>query len=355
MSAPSALAGVPGVAGARAATPDTAPLLEVRHLVKHFPVRRGLFARVSGAVRAVDGVSLSIRPGETLALVGESGSGKTTTGRCILRLVEPTSGRIRFDGVDLLALPPRDMRRMRRQIQVIFQDPYGSLNPRMRIGTIVREPLDVHRIGSGRAERGAMVGRLLEKVGLEPAMMRRFPHEFSGGQRQRIGVARALALRPKLIVADEPVSALDVSVQAQVINLLIDLQAEFGIAYLFIAHDLAVVERIADRVAVMYLGKIVEVAATEEIFKNPLHPYTRALLQAIPIPDPSRVRERTVIRGELPSPAAPPPGCRFHTRCPVAVGDCRRIEPPLVEVAPGHWAACHLVPGPGNAGAEALV
>jgi len=321
-------------------------LLEVRDLQKRFPIRRGLFAGVSGWIRAVDGVSLSIRPGETLALVGDSGSGKTTTGRCILRLLEPTAGSVRFDGVDLLALKPREMRRMRRKIQVVFQDPYGSLNPRMRIGTIVREPLDIHRIGASRAERDAMVARLLERVGLEPAMMRRYPHEFSGGQRQRIGVARALALRPRLIVADEPVSALDVSVQAQVINLFIDLQEEFGIAYLFIAHDLAVVERIADRVAVMYLGTIVEEAQAAEIFKNPLHPYTRALLQAIPIPDPSRSRERTVIRGDLPSPAAPPPGCRFHTRCPVAVEECRRIEPPLLEVAPGHWVACHLVPGP---------
>ena len=323
-------------------------LLEVRDLVKHFPVRRRLFARGSGLVRAVDGVSLGIGAGETLALVGESGSGKTTTGRCILRLVEPTSGTVRFDGADLLALAPRDMRRMRRQIQVVFQDPYGSLNPRMRVGTIVREPLDIHRIGKSRAERDEAVARLLERVGLDRTMMRRYPHEFSGGQRQRIGVARALALRPKLIVADEPVSALDVSVQAQVINLFIDLQAEFGIAYLFIAHDLAVVERIADRVAVMYLGKLAEVARTTDIFKTPLHPYTKALLQAIPVPDPTRARERTVIRGELPSPSAPPPGCRFHTRCPVAVEVCRRIEPPLVEVAPGRFAACHLVPGPGG-------
>jgi oligopeptide/dipeptide ABC transporter ATP-binding protein len=330
-----------------------APLLEVRGLVKHFPIRRGLFARVSGWVRAVDGVSLEIGPGETLALVGESGSGKTTTGRCILRLMEPTSGEVRFGGVDLLSLAPRDMRRMRRQIQVIFQDPYASLNPRMRVGTIVREPLDIHRIGAGRRERDAMVEELLGRVGLDPSAMRRYPHEFSGGQRQRIGVARALALRPRLIVADEPVSALDVSVQAQVVNLLIDLQEEFGIAYLFIAHDLAVVERLADRVAVMYLGKLAEVAPAGEIFKNPLHPYTRALLQAIPIPDPGRARERTVIRGDLPSPADPPPGCRFHTRCPVAIDVCRRVEPPLVEVAPGHRAACHLVPGPDDGGRPA--
>ncbi len=331
-------------------TRATAPLLEVRGLAKHFPIRRGLFTRVSGWVRAVDGVSLEIGPGETLALVGESGSGKTTTGRCILRLMEPTSGEVRFGGVDLLSLAPRDMRRMRRQIQVIFQDPYASLNPRMRVGTIVREPLDIHRIGAGRRERDAMVAGLLGRVGLDPTAMRRYPHEFSGGQRQRIGVARALALRPRLIVADEPVSALDVSVQAQVVNLLIDLQEEFGVAYLFIAHDLAVVERLADRVAVMYLGKLAEVAPTGEIFKNPLHPYTKALLQAIPVPDPARARERTVIRGDLPSPADPPPGCRFHTRCPVAVEICRRVEPPLVEVAPGHRAACHLVPGPGDGG-----
>jgi oligopeptide transport system ATP-binding protein len=323
-------------------------LLEVHHLVKHFPIRRGVFSRVSGWVRAVDGVSLRIAPGETLALVGESGSGKTTTGRCILRLLEPTSGRVRFDGTDLLALPPRDMRRMRRRIQVIFQDPYGSLNPRMRVGTIVREPLDVHRIGANRRERDDMVAALLGRVGLDPSMMRRFPHEFSGGQRQRIGVARALALRPRLIVADEPVSALDVSVQAQVVNLLIDLQEELGIAYLFIAHDLAVVERIADRVAVMYLGKIVEMATTEEIFRNPVHPYTRALLQAIPIPDPTRARERPSLSGELPSPANPPAGCRFHTRCPVSEERCSSVEPPLLEVSPGHWAACLLSPGPAD-------
>jgi oligopeptide/dipeptide ABC transporter ATP-binding protein len=341
--------GVGGPAAGGAAAGGAAPLLEVRGLVKHFPIRRGVFSRVTGWVRAVDGVSLRIAAGETLALVGESGSGKTTTGRCILRLIEPTSGEVRFESVDLLALRPRDLRRMRRQIQVIFQDPYGSLNPRMRVGTIVREPLDIHRIGRRRAERDEMVARLLERVGLERSAMRRYPHEFSGGQRQRIGVARALALRPRLIVADEPVSALDVSVQAQVINLLIDLQEEFRIAYLFIAHDLAVVERIADRVAVMYLGKIAEVAPTGEMFKNPLHPYTKALLQAIPVPDPSRARERTLIHGELPSPADPPPGCRFHTRCPVAVEECRRVEPPLVEVAPGRWAACHLVPAAGPA------
>jgi oligopeptide/dipeptide ABC transporter ATP-binding protein len=322
------------------------PLLAVRDLKKYFPVRRGLFAGITGWVRAVDGVSLHIRAGETLALVGESGSGKTTTGRCLLRLMEPTSGSVTFDGADLLSLPARAMRRMRRQIQIVFQDPYASLNPRMRVGTIVREPLDIHRIGAGRKERDEMVAALLRRVGLDPAMRDRYPHEFSGGQRQRIGVARALALRPRLIVADEPVSSLDVSVQAQVVNLLMDLQEEFGIAYLFIAHDLAVVERIADRVAVMYLGRIVETATREEIFRNALHPYTRALLQAIPIPDPTRGRDRQVLRGDPPSPSQPPSGCRFHTRCPSAVETCARVEPPLVEVGPGHFVACHLHPGP---------
>ena len=328
------------------------PLLQVDSLKKYFPIRRGIFSGVSGWVRAVDGVSLHLAPGETLALVGESGSGKTTTGRCILRLVEPTSGSVTFDGVDLLTLAPRAMRRMRRQIQVVFQDPYASLNPRMRVRTIVREPLDIHRIGANRKERDEMVAVLLQRVGLDPAMRDRYPHEFSGGQRQRIGVARALALKPRLIVADEPVSALDVSVQAQVINLLIGLQEDFGIAYLFIAHDLAVVERIADRVAVMYLGRIAEVGTRQEIFRNALHPYTRALLQAIPIPDPARARERAVLRGDPPSPAQPPPGCTFHTRCPSAFEGCQRVEPPLLEVAPGHWVACHLYPGPagGTAG-----
>jgi len=322
-----------------------APLLEVEGLEKRFPIRRGLFGRVRGEVRAVDGVSFEVRAGETVALVGESGSGKTTTGRLVLRLLEPSAGSILFDGADLLALAPRDLRRMRRHLQVIFQDPFGSLNPRMRIGTIVREPLDIHKVGANRAERDAMVDRLLARVGLDPGVRRRYPHEFSGGQRQRIGVARAIALRPKLIVADEPVSALDVSVQAQVINLMIDLQDEYGCAYLFIAHDLALVERFADRVAVMYLGRIVESAPAADLFRNPLHPYTRALLQAIPVPDPERVRERAALAGDPPSPAEPPPGCRFHPRCPVAVDRCRREDPVLRESAPGHRAACHLAPG----------
>jgi oligopeptide/dipeptide ABC transporter ATP-binding protein len=320
----------------------TAPLLQVRDLVKRFPVRRTLFARPSAWVQAVDGVSLDLYPGETLALVGESGSGKTTLGRLVLRLLDPTSGTIRFDGTDFLALKPRDLRRARRHIQVIFQDPYGSLNPRMTVGAIVREPLDIHKIGKTRAEREAMVDALLARVGLDPGMKRRYPHAFSGGQRQRIGIARAVALRPRLIVADEPVSALDVSVQAQVLNLMLDLQQEVGCAYLFIAHDLAIVERFADRVAVMYLGRIVESGPTRDLFSDPRHPYTRALLQAIPVPDPDRARDVSVVEGDPPSPTDPPPGCRFHPRCPIAVEVCRRDDPVLRQMAPGHLAACHL-------------
>jgi oligopeptide/dipeptide ABC transporter ATP-binding protein len=328
----------PGAAGAGAGE----PLLQVRDLVKRFPVRRTLFARPSAWVQAVDGVSLDLYPGETLALVGESGSGKTTLGRLLLRLLDPTSGTIRFDGTDFLALKPRDLRRARRHIQVIFQDPYGSLNPRMTVGAIVREPLDIHKVGKTRAEREAMVDTLLARVGLDPGMKRRYPHAFSGGQRQRIGIARAMALRPRLIVADEPVSALDVSVQAQVLNLMLDLQQEVGCAYLFIAHDLAIVERFADRVAVMYLGRIVESGPTRDLFSDPRHPYTRALLQAIPVPDPDRVRDVPVVEGDPPSPTDPPPGCRFHPRCPIAVEVCRRDDPALRQMAPGHLAACHL-------------
>jgi oligopeptide/dipeptide ABC transporter ATP-binding protein len=327
-----------------------APLLEVRDLVKRFPVRRTLLARPSAWVQAVDGVSFDLHPGETLALVGESGSGKTTLGRLVLRLLDPTSGTIRFDGTDFLALRARDLRRARRHIQVIFQDPYGSLNPRMTVGAIVREPLDIHRIGRTRAERETMVDALLARVGLDPGMKRRYPHAFSGGQRQRIGIARAMALRPRLIVADEPVSALDVSVQAQVLNLMLDLQQEVGCAYLFIAHDLAIVERFADRVAVMYLGRIVESAPTRDLFSDPRHPYTRALLQAIPVPDPDRARGVPVVEGDPPSPTDPPPGCRFHPRCPIAVEVCRRDDPALRQVAPGHLAACHLAESGGNPG-----
>ncbi|HMC82464.1 MAG TPA: dipeptide ABC transporter ATP-binding protein, partial [Candidatus Polarisedimenticolia bacterium] len=303
-------------------------LLEVRGLQKHFPIRRGVFSRVSGWLRAVDGVDLTIREGETLGLVGESGSGKTTTGRCILRLIEPTAGSVRFQGVDLLSLSSSGMRKMRRELQVIFQDPYGSLNPRMKVGSIVGEPLAIHRIARG-SEREERVAELLRRVGLDPSMMRRYPHEFSGGQRQRIGIARALALKPKLIICDEPVSALDVSIQAQVVNLLMDLQEEFSLTYLFIAHDLSIVEHISDRVAVMYLGKIVEMADAETLYREPKHPYTQALLSAIPVPDPEARARRILLKGDLPSPASPPPGCSFHTRCPVAIDICSRVEPPL--------------------------
>ena len=326
--------------------PENGSLLEVRGLRKHFPIRRGVFSRVSGYVRAVDGVDLTLRRGETLGLVGESGSGKTTAGRCILRLTEPTGGSIRFDGEDLLSLSPSGMRKMRREMQVIFQDPYGSLNPRMKVGSIVGEPLAIHRIARG-AEREDLVAGLLKRVGLEPAAMRRYPHEFSGGQRQRIGIARALALRPKLIICDEPVSALDVSIQAQVVNLLMDLQEEFSLTYLFIAHDLSVVEHISDRVAVMYLGKIVEVADAGTLYGDPKHPYTKALLSAIPVPDPESRSRRILLKGDLPSPASPPPGCAFHPRCPVAVESCSREEPPFLDVGGGHMASCLLVrPGP---------
>jgi len=317
-------------------------LLEVRGLKKYFPIRRGVFSRVSGHVRAVDGVDLALRRGETLGLVGESGSGKTTTGRCILRLLEPTEGSVVFDGVNLLGLSPKEMRKMRRELQVIFQDPYSSLNPRMRVGSIVGEPLIIHKIAKG-SEREHRVADLLCKVGLDPSAMKRYPHEFSGGQRQRIGIARALALRPKLIICDEPVSALDVSVQAQVVNLLMDLQEEFSLTYLFIAHDLSVVEHISDRVAVMYLGKIVEVAEAEVLYRNPQHPYTKALLSAVPVPDPTAKSERIALKGDLPSPAEPPPGCAFHPRCPVAVEVCSRVVPRLLDSGGGHLASCHLV------------
>ncbi len=323
-------------------TPGSANLLEVRGLKKYFPIRRGIFSRISGYVRAVDGVDLTLRRGETLGLVGESGSGKTTTGRCILRLMEPTGGSIRFEGVDLLSLSSSAMRRMRREMQVIFQDPFSSLNPRMKVGNIVGEPLAIHRIARG-ADREEMVAALLKRVGLEPSAMSRYPHEFSGGQRQRIGIARALALRPKLVICDEPVSALDVSIQAQVVNLLMDLQEEFSLTYLFIAHDLSVVEHISDRVAVMYLGRIVEVADAGTLYREPKHPYTKALLSAIPALDPESRGRRVSLKGDLPSPASPPAGCAFHPRCPVAVEACAREEPPLLEVGGGHLASCLLV------------
>jgi oligopeptide/dipeptide ABC transporter ATP-binding protein len=317
----------------------TQQLVKVRGLVKHFAVENS-----DDVVRAVDGVSFEIFRGETLGLVGESGCGKSTVGRCLLRLIEPTAGEIDFEGRDVLAMGKTDLRELRREMQIVFQDPYASLNPRMKVGDIVGEPLVIHKVGN-RQERRDRVAELLKKVGLDPDYRKRYSHEFSGGQRQRIGVARTLALNPKLIVADEPVSALDVSVQAQVVNLLQDLQKEFGLAYLFISHGLAVVEHISSRVAVMYLGRIVEVATAADLYANPLHPYTRALLSAIPIPDPKHKRDRIVLQGDVPTPINPPSGCRFRTRCPIAIPECAQIDPELREVAPGHSVACIRVPG----------
>jgi oligopeptide transport system ATP-binding protein len=319
-------------------------ILEVRNLVKHFPITKGfIFQRQVGVVRAVDGVSFTIREGETLGLVGESGCGKTTLGRVILRLMEPTSGEVIFMGRNIFQLSREELRRLRRDMQIIFQDPYSSLNPRMTVGDIIGEPLEIHRLARGR-EKVRRVQELLEIVGLSPYHINRYPHEFSGGQRQRIGIARALAVNPKLIICDEPVSALDVSIQAQVINLLEELQREFKLTYLFIAHDLSVVKHISDRIAVMYLGKIVELAPADELFENPQHPYTEALLSAVPIPDPEIRRARIILPGDVPSPVNPPSGCRFHTRCMYAVERCSREEPPFEEVSPGHWVACPVRP-----------
>jgi peptide/nickel transport system ATP-binding protein/oligopeptide transport system ATP-binding protein len=325
----------------RTLSPD-GNLIEVRSLVKHFPVRGGILQRVRGWVQAVDNVSFTIRRGETLGLVGESGCGKTTVGRTMLRLIEPTSGSVTFDGTDVFSLRGEDLKRMRRNMQIIFQDPYSSLDPRMPIGESVAEGLKIHRIGAPKDQHG-MVINMLRKVGLEEYHARRYPHEFSGGQRQRIGIARALALRPKFIVADEPVSALDVSIQSQVLNILKDLQAEFNLTYLFIAHNMSVVEHISDRVAVMYLGKVAELAGRSELFANPLHPYTQALMSAIPIPDPHVRKQRILLPGDVPSPLNPPGGCRFHPRCPVAMDHCSVREPAFQEVSPGHWAACWRV------------
>lgn len=320
-------------------TTDNHHLVEVRGLVKHFSVEKS-----DDVVRAVDGVSFDIFRGETLGLVGESGCGKSTVGRCVLRLIEPTAGEVKFEGRDVLSLGKTEMRELRRQMQIVFQDPYASLNPRMKVGDIVGEPLVIHNVGT-KKERKERVAELLTRVGLDPDYGKRYSHEFSGGQRQRIGVARTLALNPKLIVADEPVSALDVSVQAQVVNLLQDLQQEFGLAYLFISHGLAIVEHISTRVAVMYLGRIVEVATAAELYANALHPYTQALLSAIPLPDPKEKRDRIVLEGDVPTPINPPSGCRFRTRCPIAIEECAQIDPELREVSPGHTVACIRVPG----------
>ncbi len=325
---------------------DTEPLLIVKDLKKYFPVKRGLLSRTVGQVKAIDGVSFAVSPGETLGLVGESGSGKTTVGRCILRLIEPSSGSVSFDGTDLLALGYGDLRRKRQDMQIVFQDPFASLNPRMRVGSIIAEPLIIHENLSA-SERNEKVEQLLMKVGLNPSYRKRYPHEFSGGQRQRIGVARALATNPKFLVLDEPVSALDVSVQAQVVNLLQDLQDELGLTYLFIAHDLAVVEHISTRVAVMYLGKIMELAGRLPLYADPLHPYTQALLSAVPVPDPTVRKKRVVLKGDIPTPLNPPSGCVFHTRCPIAQFPiCSEKVPALLEHKPGQFAACHFAGTP---------
>ena len=318
------------------------PLLSVKNLKKYFPIRRGVLSRVAAHVKAVDDISFDINKGETLGLVGESGCGKTTAGRAVLRLVEPDAGTIRFDGIDLLSLGGQDLRRRRRDMQIIFQDPYASLNPRMTIRSIVGEPFVIHGIANG-SERDDQVADLLKTVGLDSSVINRYPHEFSGGQRQRIGIARALALKPKLIVADEPVSALDVSIQAQIINLLADLQQQFGLTYLFISHAIPVIEHISTRIGVMYLGKLVEVGTSAQICLAPKHPYTQALLSAVPIPDPGAKKRRIVLTGDVPTPINPPTGCRFHTRCPIAVERCKIEEPPLRKLEDGRDAACHLV------------
>jgi oligopeptide/dipeptide ABC transporter ATP-binding protein len=319
-----------------------APLLELKHVKKYFPIKKGVLQHEVARVHAVDDVSFAVREGETLGLVGESGCGKSTLGRTIVRLLEPTAGQIIFQGTEIEDLGPRRLRPLRREMQMVFQDPYASLNPRKRVGTIIGDPLKIHSIGD-KSERKATAEQLLETVGLSPEHYNRFPHEFSGGQRQRIGIARALALRPKLIIADEPVSALDVSIQSQMLNLLEDLQNEFKLTYIFIAHDLGVVRHVSDRIAVMYLGKLVEVSPAEELYSRPIMPYTEALLSAVPIPDPdlARKRERIVLEGDVPSPINPPSGCRFHPRCRYATQVCKEIEPPLTDYGNGHLAACH--------------
>lgn len=320
-----------------------APLLQVKNLVKHFPIRGGLLQREVGRVHAVDGLSFDLTAGETLGVVGESGCGKSTMGRCLLRLIEPTSGEVWFEGRNVTAMGKNDLRAMARDMQIIFQDPYASLNPRMTVAAIIGEALTIHKLAPTKEAYQARIVELLETVGLSADHMRRYPHEFSGGQRQRIGIARALAVSPKLVVCDEAVSALDVSIQAQVINLLEDLQAQFGLTYIFIAHDLSVVEHISDRVAVMYLGRIVEIAPARELYVTPRHPYTEALLSAVPIPDPTIKRKRIMLQGDVPSPINPPTGCHFHTRCPKAQHPrCSTEKPELKQAADGHWVACHF-------------
>ncbi|MEP7028690.1 MAG: dipeptide ABC transporter ATP-binding protein [Candidatus Eisenbacteria bacterium] len=316
-------------------------LLSVRDLKKYFPIKKGLFSQTVGHVKAVDGVSFDVARGEVLGVVGESGCGKTTTGRVILRLIEATAGQVLFEGRDVLALGKTDLREIRREMQIVFQDPYSSLNPRLTVGSMIEEALTIHHLASGALAK-ERVAELLTLVGLSPAHARRYPHEFSGGQRQRIGVARALAVDPKLIIADEPVSALDVSIQAQILNLLKDLKQDLGLTYIFIAHDLAVVEHISDRVAVMYLGRIVELADSRTLYAEPRHPYSRALLSAIPVAEPSRAKERIVLTGDVPSPANPPPGCPFHPRCFMAKDRCKTDVPALREIQPNHWSACHF-------------
>ena len=320
----------------------TGPLLQVKNLVKHFPIKGGLLGRVVDKVHAVDGVSFELNAGETLGVVGESGCGKSTTGRCILRLIEPTSGEVWFDGRNVTALPPAGLRAMTRQMQIIFQDPYASLNPRLTVAAIIGEALTIHKLTKTAREYTDRIVDLLETVGLSANHLQRYPHEFSGGQRQRVGIARALAVNPQLIVCDEAVSALDVSIQAQVINLLEDLQAKHHLTYIFIAHDLSVVEHISTRVAVMYLGRIVELAAALDLYTRPLHPYTEALLSAVPIPDPTMKRKRILLQGDVPSPIHPPSGCHFHTRCPIAQPVCQQESPPLKQAGDGHWVACHF-------------
>jgi oligopeptide transport system ATP-binding protein len=346
----------PSAGGAAATVVPRDDLVVVRDLYKYFPITAGILQRHVADVRAVDGIDFEIRRGETLGLVGESGSGKTTAGRVILRLTEATKGSVEFEGRELIGLSRNDLRPLRKEMQIIFQDPYASLNPRMTVGSTVREPLEIHGIAHGK-EADVRVQELLRLVGLQPYHANRYPHEFSGGQRQRIGVARALAVNPKFIVADEPVSALDVSIQAQVINLLQDLQQQLGLTYLFIAHDLSVVRHISNRVAVMYVGKIVEIADRDRLYDNPLHPYTQALLSAIPIPDPDveRRRKRVILSGDIPSPVNPPAGCRFHTRCPIAFDRCKVEVPAFKEYEPGHRAACHWVEEHGGNAPELTV